>query len=59
DFERLCMAFNCLNCNYMENKEPDVIQSNEAIEENQKVFVSSMVVLPEKKRTNNTYLSIK
>ena len=59
DFERLGMAFNCLNCNYMENKEPDVIQSNEAIEENQKVFVSSMVVLPEKKRTNNTYLSIK
>lgn len=57
DLDKLGMTLNCLNCNYVENKETNIIKSDDAIEENQKVFVSSMVVLPEKKRISNTYLS--
>jgi hypothetical protein len=50
NFERLKPVFNCMNCGflYMDNKK-DIIQSSSAIDENQKVYVASFVVLPGKK----------
>jgi hypothetical protein len=59
DFERLGMTLNCLNCSYVERKETNIIQSEEAIQENQKVFVSSMVVLPEKRNKDKVYTSLR
>lgn len=53
DFEQLKPVFNCMNCGFLYvDKSQDIIQSSYAIDENQKVYVGSYVVLPEKKTTN-------
>jgi hypothetical protein len=50
DFTRLKPVFNCMNCNFLQvDAEVDIIQSNYSIDENQKVYVASFVLLPEKK----------
>lgn len=49
DFEKLKPVFNCMNCGFLYIKNADIIQSSDALEENQKVYVGSFVVVPEKK----------
>lgn len=50
DFGRLMPVFNCMNCSFLfVDPDVDVIQSNNALDENQKVYVASFAVLPEKK----------
>jgi len=50
DFTKLKPVFNCMNCNFLYvDAGVDIIQSNFSINENQKVYVASFVVLPEKK----------
>ena len=50
DFEKVKPVFNCMNCGflYVDNSK-DIIQSGYAIDENQKVYVGSFVVVPEKR----------
>ena len=50
DFDQLGMVLNCLNCNYVENEKTNILQSDRALDENQKVFLATMIVLPEKKK---------
>jgi hypothetical protein len=57
DFNRIKFILNCLNCTYVKNDHGDVIQSDEAIEENQKIYITTYVLLPEKSETSNTELS--
>jgi hypothetical protein len=53
NFECLKPVFNCMNCGFLYvDEKKDIIQSSYAIDENQKVYVASFVVLPEKKPTN-------
>ena len=50
DFERVKPVFSCMNCSFLHIDDTiDIIESGYAIDENQKVYVGSFVVLPEKK----------
>lgn len=49
DFERLGIVFNCLNCSYVKLQNSDIVASNYALEENQKVYVTTLIILPQKK----------
>ena len=52
NFDRLKPVFNCMNCNYLSvDKNRNIIQSSYALDENQKVYVGSYVLLPERKTT--------
>jgi len=54
DFDLLKPVFNCMNCGFLYiDHEKDIISSNFSMEENQKVYVGSFVVLPEKKDIQN------
>jgi hypothetical protein len=46
DFTHIGMVFNCLNCNYINVSKDDIMNSNLAIQENQKVFLASLIILP-------------
>jgi hypothetical protein len=60
DFGRLMPVFNCMNCSFLSvDPDVDVIQSNNALEENQKVYVASFAVLPEKKPDISNQTSLK
>src|SRR5215213_1701673 len=49
NFNTLKIFFNCMNCGFIYiDKTKNIIKSNYAIEENQKVYVGSFVVMPEK-----------
>lgn len=49
DFNNLSIIFNCLNCGFTNISHESVVDSYNAIEENLKVFVNSMIILPEKR----------
>ena len=50
DFAKIKPVFNCMNCNFLYvDAAVDIIQSNYSINENQKVYVASFAILPEKK----------
>lgn len=60
DFGRLMPVFNCMNCSFLfVDPSVDVIQSNNALDENQKVYVASFAVLPEKKPEINNQTGLK
>ena len=60
DFGRLMPVFNCMNCSFLfVDPNVDVIQSNNALEENQKVYIGSFAVLPEKKPDVSNQTSLK
>jgi hypothetical protein len=60
NFECLKPVFNCMNCSFLYvDEKKDIIQSSYAIDENQKVYVASFVVLPEKKPANEEEASKK
>ncbi|MGN6163195.1 MAG: hypothetical protein ACTHOF_01510 [Flavisolibacter sp.] len=60
DFEKLKPVFSCMNCGflYVDNSK-DIIQSGYAIDENQKVYVGSFVVVPEKRTDMTRQTSLK
>lgn len=60
NFEKLKPVFNCMNCGflYVDNSK-DIIQSGYAIDENQKVYVGSFVIVPEKKADMAPQTSLK
>jgi hypothetical protein len=60
DFTKIKPVFNCMNCNFLYvDAGVDIIQSNYSIDENQKVYVASFVVLPEKKIEISRQTSLK
>lgn len=49
NFSRIMPVFNCMNCSFLYvDQSVDIIESDYALDENQKVYVASYVVLPEK-----------
>lgn len=60
DFETLKPVFSCMNCSFLYvDKDVSIIQSSHALEENQKVYVASFVLLPEKKKIPARQISLK
>ena len=49
DFSNLGIIFNCLNCGFSKIPASPVIDSGNAIEGNLKVFINSLIILPEKR----------
>ncbi|MFL5742671.1 MAG: hypothetical protein ACJ75B_20780 [Flavisolibacter sp.] len=54
DFSRIGLVFNCLNCSFVTVGSNTVTNSTDAVNENQKVYLTSLIVLPEKK-ARDTY----
>jgi hypothetical protein len=50
DFETLGIAFSCMNCSFIKVSQTNIIDSATAMEELQKVFVTTLIILPEKKK---------
>lgn len=60
DFTKIKPVFNCMNCNFLYvDAAVDIIQSNYSINENQKVYVGSFAILPEKKMEIRGQTSLK
>jgi len=51
DFTRIDIVLNCLNCNENRFQQVNVINSENAISENRKIYVSTMIILPEEDKT--------
>ena len=49
DFGRIGIVLNCLNCSFLKIANKDVVDSDTALGEDQKVFISSLIFLPAKK----------
>jgi len=49
DFNNLGVVFNCLNCGFTKVSSDEVLESANAIANDQRVFVNSLIILPEKK----------
>ncbi|HVE60689.1 MAG TPA: hypothetical protein VNA26_02650 [Chitinophagaceae bacterium] len=47
DFNRINIVLNCLNCNETSFQQVNVINSENAILENRKIYISTMIILPE------------
>ncbi|MFL5811209.1 MAG: hypothetical protein ACJ749_16935 [Flavisolibacter sp.] len=52
DFNRLGIMFNCLNCNFLKVENTRIQDSENALEENQKVYVTTLIILPDKKNSD-------
>jgi hypothetical protein len=50
DFEKVGLVMNCLNCNDNNNQRAAIISSDSQLEQDKKVFVSTMIILPEKEK---------
>ena len=48
DFDRLGIVFGCLNCGFVNITGEEIVESTSAFEEKQKVFVITLIILPEK-----------
>ena len=56
NFNRIMPVFNCMNCSFLYvDQTVDIIGSDYALDENQKVYVGSYVVLPEKEEGEKTW----
>jgi hypothetical protein len=56
NFSRIMPVFNCMNCSFLYvDQSVDIIGSDYALDENQKVYVASYVVLPEKEEGEKTW----
>lgn len=53
DFNRIGLVFSCLNCGYAQASNKEITDSGLALMAHQKVFVSSMIILPEKREGSN------
>lgn len=49
DFSRLGIVVNCMNCNFTRVANTQITESNFALAENQKVYVTTLIILPDKK----------
>lgn len=50
DFDKIIPVFNCMNCSFLYiNNDVEIIESNYAMQQNQKVYIGSFVVVPGKK----------
>jgi hypothetical protein len=49
DFTRLSLVFNCLNCSFTKVASSQITESDYALQENQKVYVTTLIILPDKK----------
>jgi hypothetical protein len=52
DFTRLGIMFNCLNCNFVKLEDTRILNSENALRENQKVYVTTLIILPDKKNSD-------
>jgi hypothetical protein len=50
DFDRLGIVLNCMNCSFIKVSQTNIIDSQTAIDEMQKVFVTSLIIVPEKNK---------
>jgi hypothetical protein len=50
DFDRLNIVLSCLNCNESGFQQVNTIASNKAVLENKKIYVSTMIILPEENK---------
>jgi hypothetical protein len=50
DFARIDIVLNCLNCNESRFQQVNVVNSENAILENRKIYVSTMIILPEENK---------
>jgi hypothetical protein len=56
NFSRIMPVFNCMNCSFLYvDQSRDIIGSDYSLGENQKVYVASYVVLPEKEEADKTW----
>ncbi len=56
NFSKIMPVFNCMNCSFLYvDKSMDIIGSDYALDENQKVYVASYVVLPEKEEVEKSW----
>jgi hypothetical protein len=51
DFNRVGVVFNCMNCSFVKVANSQITESESALDENQKVYVTTLIILPEKKST--------
>ena len=49
DFNRIGLVFNCLNCHFLKISSGSIIGSDIALQEEQKVYVTTLIILPDKK----------
>jgi hypothetical protein len=57
DFSRLSLVFNCLNCSEQSlQKTANIISSENALADDRKIYISSLIILPEKTQNNTTAL---
>lgn len=57
DFSRLSLVFNCLNCAEKEFLQTSsIINSENALADDRKIYVSTLIILPEKDKDINTVL---
>lgn len=49
DFKSLGLVLSCMNCQFVKVSDEEIINSDAALAEQQKVFVTTLVILPEKK----------
>ncbi|HEU4471257.1 MAG TPA: hypothetical protein VFR58_09245 [Flavisolibacter sp.] len=52
DFEKIGLVFSCLNCQFLEAAEKEVLDSQQALESNQKIYVTTLIIMPDKKRNS-------
>jgi hypothetical protein len=49
DFSRVGVVFNCMNCGFVKLANSQITESESALDGNQKVYVTTLIILPEKK----------
>jgi hypothetical protein len=50
DFDRLGVVLNCMNCSFIKVSQDNIIDSQRAQDELQKVYVTSLIIVPGKSR---------
>ena len=50
DFSKLGIVLNCMNCSFIKVSQNSIIDSQTAIDELQKVFVTSLIIVPDKNK---------
>jgi hypothetical protein len=50
DFARISIVLNCLNCHESMFQQVNIIDSENALLENRKIYVSTMIILPEENK---------
>ncbi|MGZ5190117.1 MAG: hypothetical protein ACXWCZ_03800, partial [Flavisolibacter sp.] len=53
DFNKISLVFNCMNCSFTKVANSQITESNYSLKENQKVYVTTLIILPDKKREDS------